>query len=52
MKKHYERLIEPYLKSLMREFPAIAVDGLNENVLLNCVADIFETGNYFVVCNG
>jgi len=28
MKKHYERLIEPYLKSLMQEFPAIAIDGL------------------------
>lgn len=28
MKKYYERLIEPYLSSLMREFPAISVDGL------------------------
>jgi predicted AAA+ superfamily ATPase len=28
MKKHYDRLIEPYLKSLMKEFPAIAIDGL------------------------
>jgi predicted AAA+ superfamily ATPase len=28
MKKQYERLIEPYLKSLMKEFPAIAIDGL------------------------
>jgi len=28
MKKHYNRLIEPYLKALMKEFPAIAIDGL------------------------
>jgi len=28
MKKYYDRLIEPYLKTLMQEFPAIAVDGL------------------------
>ena len=28
MKKQYDRLIEPYLKNLMREFPAIAIDGL------------------------
>jgi len=28
MKKHYDRLIEPYLKTLMKEFPAIAIDGL------------------------
>ena len=28
MKKHYDRLIEPYLKKLMKEFPAIAIDGL------------------------
>jgi len=28
MERQYERLIEPYLKGLMREFPAIAIDGL------------------------
>ena len=28
MKKYYNRLIEPYLKLLMHEFPAIAIDGL------------------------
>ena len=28
MRKHYDRLIEPYLKKLMEEFPAIAIDGL------------------------
>ena len=28
MKKYYDRLIEPYLKNLMKEFPAIAIDGL------------------------
>ena len=28
MKKHYDRLIEPYLLNLMKEFPAIAIDGL------------------------
>ena len=28
MKKYYDRLIEPYLLSLMGEFPAIAIDGL------------------------
>ena len=28
MKTHYDRLIEPYLSGLMKEFPAIAVDGL------------------------
>ena len=28
MKKHYDRLIEPYLKKLMIDFPAIAIDGL------------------------
>jgi len=28
MNKHYERLIEPYLKSLAQAFPAIAVEGL------------------------
>jgi len=28
MKKYYDRLIEPYLETLMQEFPAIAVDGL------------------------
>jgi len=28
MKKQYKRLIEPYLKNLMKEFPAISIDGL------------------------
>jgi len=28
MKKYYDRLIEPYLKNLMKEFSAIAIDGL------------------------
>ncbi|MCL2163735.1 MAG: AAA family ATPase [Oscillospiraceae bacterium] len=28
MKKHYSRLIEPYLTNLMKDFPAIAIDGL------------------------
>ena len=28
MKQQYERLIEPYLINLMKEFPAIAIDGL------------------------
>ena len=28
MKTHYDRLIEPYLKKLMEEFPAISIDGL------------------------
>jgi len=28
MKEYYDRLIEPYLKALMQEFPAIAIDGL------------------------
>jgi len=28
MKKYYDRLIEPYLMKLMRDFPAIAVDGI------------------------
>jgi len=28
MKKHYNRLVEPYLRALMQEFPAIAIDGL------------------------
>ena len=28
MKRHYDRLIEPYLLNLMKEFPAIAIDGL------------------------
>lgn len=28
MKKQYNRLIEPYLKNLMNDFPALAVDGL------------------------
>ena len=35
MKKYYDRLIEPYLKNLMKEFPAIAVYllGLDERIL-------------------
>ena len=28
MSKQYDRLIEPYLLNLMKEFPAIAIDGL------------------------
>ena len=28
MERHYSRLIEPYLANLMKEFPAIAIDGL------------------------
>jgi predicted AAA+ superfamily ATPase len=28
MKTEYERQIEPYLRGLMREFPAVAIDGL------------------------
>ena len=28
MKKYYDRLIEPYLENLMKEFPAVAIDGL------------------------
>ena len=28
MKKHYDRLIEPYLTKLLKEFPAISIDGL------------------------
>ena len=28
MKKYYDRLIEPYLAGLLKEFPAIALDGL------------------------
>jgi hypothetical protein len=28
MEKYYDRLMEPYLKALMQEFPAIAIDGL------------------------
>ena len=28
MHKQYDRLIEPYLANLMKEFPAIAIDGL------------------------
>jgi len=28
MKKYYDRLIEPYLKTLMQDFSAIALDGL------------------------
>jgi predicted AAA+ superfamily ATPase len=28
MKIEYERLIEPYLRDLMQEFPAVAIDGL------------------------
>ena len=28
MNMHYDRLIEPYIKNLMIEFPAIAIDGL------------------------
>ena len=28
MDKHFDRLIEPYLATLMLEFPAIAIDGL------------------------
>lgn len=28
MRKQYERLLEPYLKAMMQEFSAIAIDGL------------------------
>ena len=28
METHYDRMIEPYLANLMKEFPAIAIDGL------------------------